>query len=116
MKVIVAGGRNFVDYKLMKVYLDAWLNKRPNVTIVSGCAKGADILGERYAQEAGHSLLRMPAAWNKYGKAAGHIRNASMAKVADALVAFWDGESKGTSHMILVARKAGLLYKVVKYE
>ena len=77
-------------------------------TVISGGARGADSLGERWANENKKELLRFPADWGKYGRAAGHIRNAEMAKNADALIAIWDGESRGTKDMINKAKKHGL--------
>jgi len=68
--------------------------------IVSGGARGVDRLGERYARQRGLPCTVFPAQWGKYGKSAGPIRNAEMAKYADYGVAVWDGESRGTAHML----------------
>jgi glycerophosphoryl diester phosphodiesterase len=116
-KVIVAGSRDFNDYELLKRKLDNALKNRVNegIEIVSGTARGADRLGERYAAERGYAIKRFPADWDKYGKRAGYLRNEEMAKYADALMAFWDGESRGTKHMIDLAHKHGLKVIVVKY-
>ena len=85
MKVIVAGSRDFKDYALLKEFLDKLVIFRSGFTeIVSGTASGADKLGERYAQEHNLAIKRFPADWEKYGKAAGHIRNRQMAEYADA--------------------------------
>lgn len=73
-------------------------------------------MGERYARERGFQLRRFPADWEQYGKSAGHIRNAKMADNADALIAFWDGESKGTKNMIDNARRKGLAVRVIQYQ
>ena len=101
MNVIVAGSRTFDDYRLLRYKLDQILaNKLPDVVIVSGGARGADTLGERYAQERGLPVKQFPADWDTYGKRAGYLRNEEMAGYADALVAFWDGSSNGTRHMI----------------
>ncbi len=116
MKVIIAGGRNFVDYDLLKSTCDYMLSKISNVEIVSGCSRGADLLGEKYAEEAGFSIKKFPADWEKYGKGAGYKRNSEMASYADCLIAFWDGDSRGTRHMINTAKKRGLQIKIVKYE
>lgn len=116
MKVIVAGSRGFNDYKKLKQSLDKILSRTKNPIIVSGTAKGADQLGERYAEEKGLECLRYPADWNKYGKAAGYKRNKIMALKADALVAFWDGKSRGTKHMIELARNFRLKIKVIRYD
>ena len=84
LKVIVAGGRDFNDYELLKSKLDYILqNKLPDVEIVSGAARGADSLGERYAKENNLGLHRKPADWDTYGKSAGYRRNAEMADYAD---------------------------------
>lgn len=76
--------------------------------VVSGGARGADELGERYARWRGLPLQVYPADWRTHGRAAGPIRNEEMARNADALIALWDGESPGTRHMIETARAAGL--------
>lgn len=117
-KVIVAGGRNFSDYSLLKEKLDSILSekrKTHQIYIVSGMARGADSLGERYANENGFNILGFPAEWDAYGKSAGIRRNVEMAKAGDALVAFWDGNSKGTKHMIETAREKKLLIRIIRY-
>ncbi len=114
-KVIIAGGRTFNDYVLLCKICDFMLQNKTNIEIVSGTANGADKLGERYAAERGYLLKQMPADWDKYGKAGGYKRNAEMAKYGNALIAFWDENSKGTKHMIDLAKTAGLLVKIQKY-
>lgn len=116
-KVIIAGGRDFDDYRLlcMKAHslLCSYINSE--IQIVSGTAKGADKLGERYAKENYISLKQFPAEWSKYGKSAGYKRNVQMAEYADALIAFWDGKSKGTKHMIDIAIDLDLDIRVIRY-
>lgn len=115
MKVIIAGGREFNDYSLLSSVCDHMLQNQEEVEIVSGTARGADKLGERYANERGYKLTRFPAEWS-LGKQAGYIRNKQMAEYADALICFWDGRSKGTGHMIDLAKSKGLKVKVQIYE
>ena len=118
-RVIIAGGRYFNNYQLLKERCDFYLQSKKrshNVIIVSGHASGADSLGEQYANEAGFDTQLFPADWNKHGKAAGHIRNAEMAEVADALIAFWDGKSRGTANMIQLAKDKGLKVAIVYYQ
>lgn len=118
-KVIIAGSRGFSNYKLLKEQCNKYLRekkKTSNIIIVSGHARGADTLGEKYAQDEGFALEIYPAQWKKLGKQAGYRRNEQMAEVADALIAFWDGESKGTKHMIDIMNAKNLQVKVVKYE
>ena len=116
-KVIIAGCRDFNDYELLKEKCDYFLQdeKKEDVVIISGHASGADALGERYAQERGFQLETYPADWKAHGRAAGPIRNAKMASVAHALIAFWDGKSRGTKNMIDTATKRGLKVAVVRY-
>ena len=119
IKVIIAGTRDFNDYAFLKKNLDYFLQGiNPNneeIEIVSGNARGADKLGERYAKEHNLPVRLFPANWDKYGKRAGYLRNQEMANYADVLIAFWDEKSKGTKHMIDIAKKQGLTVIVVGY-
>jgi len=115
--VVVCGGRDFDDYELLEKKLDLLLSTvLGRITIVSGGAKGADLLGEKYADECGFEVQRFPADWEKHGKSAGFIRNDEMADIATHVVAFWDGESHGTKNMIDLAAKRGIPLRIVKYE
>jgi hypothetical protein len=116
MKVIIAGGRFFDDYDLLKKKVSAILKNATNITIISGAAKGADTLGENYGYEMGYEVISMPANWEKYGKSAGYRRNEDMAKIADACICFWDGESRGTGHMINLAKQYNLQLRVIRYD
>ena len=118
-KVIIAGSRGFSNYKLLREQCNKFLRekrKTSNIIVVSGNARGADSLGEKYAQDEGFTLEIYPAQWKKFGKRAGYRRNEQMAEVADALIAFWDGSSKGTKHMIDIMNEKNLLVRVVEYE
>lgn len=102
-KLIVAGSRGFSDYQKLKRDIDALAfgpYSNDEISIVSGGARGADALGERFARVNGVQLYRFPADWDRYGKRAGFFRNERMASFADGLLAFWDGVSPGTQHMI----------------
>lgn len=106
MKTIVAGSREITDINLVRQAIKAtpW-----QITeIVSGAARGVDSLGEAVAREVGLPIKRFPADWNGLGRRAGPLRNIQMAEYADALVAVWDGVSRGTAHMIKEAEKRGL--------
>ena len=116
-KVIVAGSRDFDDYPLLCWKLDRLLaQKMGDVEIVCGKARGADSLGEQYAKERGIPVRYSPADWRTLGQSAGYQRNTQMAQYADALVAFWDGRSKGTKHMIDTAQRFKLDIRVVLTE
>lgn len=113
MKVIIAGSRLFNDYELLCSVCDNALSLQSEVEIVSGTAKGADKLGEKYAEDRGYKVTQFPADWDKYGHYAGYKRNEEMAKYADALIAFWDGFSRGTGLMISLAKQYELKIKIV---
>lgn len=106
MKVIIAGSRTFSNYPYLQSVMEEL--DIPITEIVSGTAKGADKLGEQYAKDNNIPIKQFPADWDKYGKAAGFLRNKEMANYADALVAFWDGSSRGTKHMISIAEQRNL--------
>ena len=114
-KVIVAGGRDFFDYNLLKSKLDILLLNKENVIIVSGTAKGADRLGERYAREHNLVISSFPALWNQHGNIASFIRNEEMANYADACICFWNCESTGTKHMIETAKTKGIPLRIIEY-
>jgi hypothetical protein len=103
VRTIVAGSRTVTDYDLVAdaIASATW----PITVIISGGAKGVDELGEAYAYLHKIPLEVFNANWNKYGRSAGHMRNEEMAKNADALIAIWDGESRGTANMIETAKK-----------
>ena len=115
MKVIIAGSRFFDDFELLNRKCSHLIGSHTDVTIISGTARGADQLGELFAAKHGYPVERFPADWSKYGPRAGYVRNETMAKAADCLIAFWDGKSRGTSHMINLARKHGLKVRIVRF-
>ena len=106
MKTIIAGGRTITDYSLV---LSALAESGFEPTeIVSGMALGVDTLAIQYATEHNLPLKEFHADWKKHNRAAGPIRNREMANYGDALIAIWDGESRGTKNMIEEATKRGL--------
>ena len=125
LRIIIAGSRDFNDYELLKKSVIEIITKKtmlPDLTrIVSGGARGADTLGERFANEMGLEISRFIPDWDGLGKRAGYVRNAEMAKFAveddndGMLIAFWDGQSRGTKHMIDLAKRYGLEVHVVSF-
>jgi len=115
MKVIIAGGRDFKNYDLLCQKADKILSRQNEIEIVSGTAKGADKLGERYAEERGYPVKRFPADWGTHGNRAGYLRNEEMAIYADGLIAFWNEQSRGTKHMIDLAELHKLKVRVITY-
>lgn len=125
IRIIIAGSRTFNEYSVMKDAVKTYIDYLPirddnehQIVIVSGGARGADLLGERFAMEYGYNLKRFKADWNNLGKRAGYVRNEDMAKFASegkngCLIAFWDGKSRGTEHMINLAQKYKLTSRVI---
>jgi len=132
-KVIIAGGRDFTDFESLTKFADSVLREKAKthkIVIVSGKAKGADKLGERYAEKRGYKVLPYPARWDdldaegavikegKYGKYnanAGFARNLEMAKIGNALIACWDDISGGTKDMINIAKEHKLPTRILNY-
>jgi hypothetical protein len=98
MKVIVAGSRSITDY--FEVKLAILLSGFEITEVFSGDARGVDKLGEMWAKDSKIPIQKFPADWERYGRAAGFRRNRQMARAADALIAIWDGSSRGTADMI----------------
>lgn len=109
MKTIIAGSRSITD---PQVIVEAIKASGFDITeVVCGGARGVNTLGREWAVEDEGKIIPVKmflAEWDVFGKSAGYRRNAEMAAYADALIAVWDGESKGTHHMINLALKAGL--------
>jgi hypothetical protein len=106
VKNIIAGSRDKVSYQDVVNAIEScpWTITE----VVCGKARGADTFGEMWAKKMGVPVKEFPADWKNLGKAAGPIRNAQMGDYADALIAVWDGESRGTKNMIDYATKKGL--------
>ncbi len=114
-RVVIAGCRDYNNYKEAKSYIDFCLSnirKKNDIVIVSGCASGADAIGERYAKEYGFKVEKYPADWKTYGKSAGPRRNKQMAEISDYVICFWDGKSRGTKSMIEFSKKLGKPIKI----
>lgn len=101
----VIGSRSMNNYYIVYTYLKQYIPK--NAIIVSGGAKGVDMLAEVYAEMNGHPCEVYEAQWDRFGREAGMIRNIEMIRNSDHVIAFWDGKSPGTQHMIAESRKRG---------
>jgi len=105
MRVIIAGTRSFCNDAAVRETIKA--SGFRITEIVSGGSNGVDESAERIAAEDAIPLKRFPANWREYGRSAGPKRNLEMSVYADALIAVWDGKSRGTQHMIEAMKKAG---------
>jgi hypothetical protein len=122
-KIIIAGGRDFTEWQFFEKWCERTIcslktqwSELTDLQIVSGGARGTDALGEKFAKVYDIDLKIFPAEWDLHGKSAGYIRNSTMAEYADVLIAFWDGRSKGTKHMIDTANRNNLEVHVIKYD
>lgn len=127
IRIIIAGGRDFDDYGLLKDNCDRIIENleirhiESKIEIISGDASGADTYGSIYAAEKGYPCIHKPANWKEFGKVAGFIRNREMAITATetgnfgVLIAFWDGSSAGTKNMIEYAKQYDMKVFVIPY-
>ena len=113
-RCIIAGSREWTAQGTLFTTAKTALRNIPHWEIVSGTCKGPDRMGEEFAQVRGYDLTKMPAAWDKFSKPAGHLRNQAMSWYSTHLLAFWDGKSPGTKTMIEAAKRDGLKVRVVQ--
>ena len=106
MRVIVAGSRDITSYDVVAKAIE--LSGFEITTVLSGTARGVDTLGEAWVLRNGIPIEYFSADWDRLGNRAGMVRNAQMADKAEALIAVWDGASKGTHNMIHTADRKGL--------
>ena len=111
--LLIVGSRTIDDYPYIKAYLNNIIRSRYHgcdITVVSGGARGVDSLAERWADENRYQKMIINADWDKYGKRAGYIRNEEMHRFISEkderlVIAFWDGESRGTAQNFALAKK-----------
>jgi RNAse (barnase) inhibitor barstar len=105
MRVAIVGSRSFTDYEKFKTLLFNAYDIKDISEIVSGGAKGTDSLAEKFSHEYMIPIKIFFPDWNKFGKKAGFLRNEEIVDYCDELVAFWDGDSKGTKSSIDLSNK-----------
>ena len=115
MKLAVIGSRGYTDLESLVEILDVFWENDPSLEIISGGATGADAFVQAWAECNKVPCTVIRANWAEYGKAAGYIRNGEIWDLAEAGVAFWDGESKGTAHSFKLAKKRGKTLVVINY-
>lgn len=114
MKLIIAGSRGYGKARALELVTRAMEDIRRPSLVISGTARGIDQAGEEWAAAVGLPVERVPADWERYGRAAGPLRNALMAEMADALLLIWDGASRGSASMLKEAHKRHLrIWEVV---
>ena len=118
MRVIVCGSREWKDPNAARrAIADRLFDLPVTSTIVHGNARGADRFAHQEAQKLGLLVEPHPADWEAHGKRAGLIRNKEMAALgADLCIALWNGSSRGTQHMLEMAREQDIPVEVVVVE
>ena len=109
-RVAIVGSREYDRREEFEWIMDSLMkgfDASQKITIVSGGARGADSFAAEYAKNNGLALIEHPADWERYGKRAGFVRNASIWNDADFGIAFWDGKSQGTEHSFHLAKEQG---------
>lgn len=105
-RIAIVGSRDFENYDLLKQKVEELMPKKNyDFIIVSGGAKGTDTLAERFAEEKGYKKEIHYAKWHLHGPCAGYLRNHAVVNDADMVIAFWNGISKGTRHVINIAKR-----------
>lgn len=123
IKLIIAGGREFNNQQIFQQGVNDCvadlLDLNTNtLAIVTGMARGADRMGYEFAMLNGLKVYEFVPKWQVNGvtdRSAGHKRNAEMGNFSDALLAFWDGQSRGTSHMIQYMQNLNRPVYVIRY-
>ncbi|MCQ2229734.1 MAG: DUF2493 domain-containing protein [Bacteroidales bacterium] len=117
MRIAIVGSRTFDDYQVLVDFVDSLVKEyNYDITeIVSGGARGADRLGERYAAERNIEIMVFKPDWVTKGKFAGYLRNKEIINYCDVCIAFWDGKSRGTKHDIDLCERMGKPCHVYNY-
>ena len=111
VRITIGGCRDFEDYEVFTGFVSECIEKmkpRDRIIILSGHCKGTDLMAEKYADEMGYEIEIHTADWKKYGRAAGPKRNAEMIQNSNAVIAFWDGKSRGTKNLLEYAKKKSI--------
>lgn len=111
MKIAITGSRTITDPTPIHNALNNYLYWYPNMTLLCGMARGADMIAYNWAKEKNVPIVELHADWKSLGKRAGYVRNILMIDLADRVLAFWDGKSKGTKHAIDYALEQKKLWK-----
>lgn len=114
-RIIVCGSRGWTDREAIRSFLTEQDREHEHVVVVHGAAPGADRIAGEEAKRLGLKVEEHPAQWAMHGRRAGLLRNERMLALGcTRVVAFWDGESRGTEHMIRKAREAHAWVTVVR--
>lgn len=113
MVILVCGGRHYSNFHRLCEELDYWLQKADTLEVITGGARGADTLAERWCALMGVAYRAFPANWDEHGRRAGPIRNSKMLDEKPDLVIACPG-GRGTADMVVKATRRGV--KVTELE
>ncbi len=103
-RIAIVGSRDFPDLDLVRDFVDSL---PPGTVVISGAARGVDTVAATAALVRGLLVEEYPADWKAHGRAAGYLRNRTLVVMADRVVAFHDGSSRGTQHTMDIAKEMG---------
>ena len=116
MNLAIVGSRNFTDYPLFCQLLEDAIQDIKVHTVISGGARGVDTMAEQWANDNKRRFVVHLPQWNRYGKSAGPIRNRKIIQDSDQVIAFWDGESRGTQSSIQIAKRLSKPCHIIMYK
>jgi hypothetical protein len=105
MRLAIIGSRSFTNIDLAEQVFVSFFPKGKVSLIVSGGAKGADLIGREISKRHSIELLEFIPDWENLGKSAGFIRNRQIVESSDMVLAFHDGISRGTQNSLDVSRQ-----------
>ena len=114
LKLAIIGSRGITDQNFIFDKLNEIFKDRKPTEVISGGAKGPDTIGVKWAESLEIPTTVFKPDWERYGRGAGMRRNTTIVENCDHLIAFWDGESKGTQDSIYKAKKLGKNVLVIK--
>lgn len=110
--IAIVGSRGFDEYEVLEESILSLFQPDQINKIISGGAIGTDTLAEQFSSKHNVQIEVIKPEWNKYGRAAGPIRNKEIMKAADFAIVFWDGSSKGTLNDLKICYKQGISHTV----
>jgi len=110
MNVAIVGSRDYTNYDEFKWFVETTLQtwRLDDIQVVTGGAKGADSMAEKWAIENNLAIKIFKPDWLKYGKAAGPLRNQQIVENSTHVIAFPSKSGKGTQDTIIRAKKLGI--------
>jgi len=117
MKLAIVGSRTLRQKEVLQVIGQVITKAKNKIdTVITGGANGVDSIAEYYAKNHNIGVEVYYPVYSRHGKRAPLIRNNEIIKNSNAMLAIWDGESKGTKYTTDKAKKAGMAVMVVRLD